>query len=342
MKNNLLKIAATVALGIVCLHRLCAQETSPKFNRYTVVPEMYGLTAKQMQAYDKILDFADAELLKMKKQILSKKEKEQKYHELSDVLKTKVSTVFSKEQYEKWCSTHGGYAPSRFYIEDIGMSLRQFTEYRKYTENYRLEKVRLNDETMSATDRDELRKVALERYRADLETIVSEEIADYLISRNLLANDASNVSRNFTILSEYKAEIYAKLRKEYNQAKKELSRSELPSDEKKAARKALDENYTSALRNLMTDEEYIACVTENDKLAERNFINTYRVTKEQYARYIDLQKKNAIDRLLIRQQKISKDEKDAKLKENDAKYLESLQTIFSAEQYAMWQKDRQK
>ncbi len=342
MKNNLLKIVATVALSIVGLLQLYAQDTVPKFNRYTVVPEMYGLTAKQMQAYDKILDFVDQEVLKIKKQILTKDEKEEKYKALSLVFREKVRPVFSDMQYKKWISTHGGYAPARPYIEDMGMDLQQYSEYKKYTEAYRREKVRLNGETMSATERDELRRVALERYRSDLETLVSKEIADYLISRNLLITDASNISRNFTILSEYKAEIYAKLRKEYNQAKKELSRSELPSDEKKTARKALDENYTSALRNLMTDEEYIACVTENDKLAERNFINTYRVTKEQYAKYIDLQKKSAIERLLIRQQKISKEEKDARLKENDAEYLKSLQAIFSAEQYTMWQKDRQK
>ncbi len=175
MTKHILIVCALVVLNMVAHQTLHAQNETPKFNRCTVVPELYGLTESQMAAYDRILDFADEELLKMKKEILSKNEKEQKLKDLSSVLKTKVSAVFSNEQYKKWCSAHGGYAPSRFYIEDVGMTVAQFAEFRKYTEDYRLEKVRLNDATMSSTERDELRRAALNLYREKMETIDSME-----------------------------------------------------------------------------------------------------------------------------------------------------------------------
>lgn len=342
MNKNKFHIALISIISMMLTCNSYGQNSSPKFNRNTVVVNSYSLTKKQFDDYERVLVSIDNRMIELKKQILPKQEKENKVQALSESFRKSTKNIFTIDQYNKWLSYHGGYIPTRFFIEDIGMTPTQFKQYREYSEKYRKTKEYLNSITLSATDRSVKRQEALDKYKAELTSLSNVQIATYLIKQNLLRNEASNLSQNFTIISEYKAEKYAQFSMSYNTARKALAKSDKTKEIKKKERKELQDDYENELKKLLTNQEYIACIGVRDNLAEKNFIKTYRLSNDQFKKYKDLQKKKAVAQLKVRQSKGNKEQKADQMKEIEISFKKSMQDILTPEKYRMWEKDNKK
>lgn len=337
MKHYLRTVLIITSLFVTLT--LTAQDNYPKFDRYEVVPALYNLSDKQMKDYDKIITYVDEESTKIKQQILTKEEKEQKYQELAIKFRTKVKLIFTDIQYKKWASLHNGYAPTRPYFEDMGMTLEQYLKFKELSKQYMRRKDNASDKTQSKTAHSADRVKLLEEYKTALLTLVSTEKANYIIEQNILLNEAKTLTKGFSLLCEYKAIQYALAQRKYRAEKDNITNSDISKEDKRKERKNLEKQHEKELRTIMSDQEYINCTVYNDTRKEQAFIRTYKLTKEQHKKYIKLQKDKAIANLQVKDSKESKTDKRNRIKNNEIKFRNELQTVLNAEQYQMWLED---
>lgn len=117
---------------------------------------------------------------------------------------------------------------------------------------------------ISGTEVAELRKQAFEQYCAALHAMLPSAVADYLIQENQVLNIASNISGKFTLISETKAIRYAILKMQYDKEMETLEAQTFDIKQKRKARLQLKDKFDSSLRELFTDEEYIAVAKRRD------------------------------------------------------------------------------
>lgn len=329
--------------ALLLISLCCNAQLNLPFNvRDKYVAQNYQLSQPTIEAYNKIIVQIESEWNNLKDTKISVSARKTAEEKLGLSLSSKVKAIFSDSQYSKWHTNHRGNLKVRFYKEDLGITSEQFAEFRKISNTYSNSKKNIRKQDLSAVEQSERRKEAFNQYVNSIHNLFPEKLADYLIYENQVLNLATNLSSHYTIISENKAIKYALLKMEYDKNKKALLSQQLKPKLMKEKKEDLDNKYESSLRSFLTGEEYIACTKKRDKLTDQRYMHTYKMTASQLAKFKELKKKLAMKQLQIKQTKIEKTAKLAKLQECESEFEIELKKILTAQQFEKWKKDEVK
>lgn len=112
--------------------------------------------------------------------------------------------------------------------------------------------------------------------------------------------------------------------------------------ERKTARLELEAEYYSQVKSLIGDAKFKEWMDYRNSKIERVFINEYGFTKQQFKKYQDLENKQAVEILKIKDQAIPKDEKARKIQKVKEAKIQSLREYLPERQFNKWYQDYQK
>lgn len=339
MKQVYYKLSYTTILLFLSTLSIQAQLNPPTNVRSKYIVENYQLSQEQVRAYDKITNSIEVKWQELKNKKNSVKNRAASEKQLSDEFSSKVRAIFPDVQYKKWHASHRGNLSVRFYKEDLGMTGKQFTEFRKASNVYSNTKKDIRKLDLSGTEQSERRETAFNQYSTSIRSLFPEKLADYLIHENQVLNLARNLSENYIIIPENKAIQYALLKIEHDKDKEKLETQKLKSKLMQQKKQDLEDKYESSLRAFLTNEEYIACTKKRDKLTDQRHIHTYKMSATQLSQQKELKKKLAIKQLQIKQSKLEKAAKTAKLQEAELDFETQLKKILTTQQFDKWKKD---
>lgn len=338
MKQITLKSSCIITLLFTVLY--CKAQLNPSFNvRDKHITQHYQLSPQQVNDYNKILCIIESQwnaIKDTKSSVANRKSAEKK---LNEEFCIKVEKLFSKEQYNKWNENHRGNLRVRFYKEDLGMTSRQYAEYRKISKTYSNAKANIIQMNLSNTEEIKRREDAFEIYSSSLHNAFPAQLANYLIYENEVQNAAMTLSRRYTIISENKAIKFAVLKIQYDKNRGELDAQNLSTQKLRQERKNLEDKYESSLKSFMTNDEYIICAKTRDKLTDKKYMHIYRMSPTQLAHYKELKKELAMKQLMIKQSRMEKTAKLTRLQEAELSFEQQLQKKITPEQFARWKKD---
>lgn len=340
MKRIIFKTSYAVILLLIT--SFCHAQLIPPFNvRSQRTVQLYGLTSQQANDYEKVLN----DILKkwdiVKDSKCSPSERKAAEKKLQDELCTNVRAIFPDAQYALWDRNHRGNLTVRFYKEDLGMSNDQFAKFRTLTQTYSTRKTQISGMDLLEAERSERRAKAFQDFSNGLYDIVSKELADYLIYENRVLNAAKILSKKYTILSENKAARYVILKFRYEENLEKLKLQKLAKRQFKKAKDELEGNYEQSLHGFLTNEEYMACTKSRDKLTDKKFVQDYKMSDAQLAKYKELRKRLAMKELTIKQNKKDKVGKPAKLQAARNEFEKDMEKLLGQEQYKRWKKNEQ-
>lgn len=340
MKQASYRLSCTTLLLLLCTLSIRAQ-LNPSINvRDKYIVDNYQLSQAQVNAYNKVLSSIAIKWQKLKNTKSSVKGRAASEKQLSSEFCTSVKPIFLDVQYTKWHASHKGNLSVRFYKEDLGMTGKQFTEFRKIFNTYSNEKKNIRNQGLSATKETERRLTAFNQYSSALHKLFPEKLADYLVYENQVLNQAANLSANYTVISENQAIRYAILKMQYDKDKEQLAAQTLKPKLMKQQRQDLQDKYEASLRSFLTNEEYIACSRKRDNLTDQRFIHAYKMSAAQLSQYKVLKKKLAMKELQIKQSKIEKAAKAIKLQEAQSDFETQLKKVLTVQQFDKWKKDK--
>lgn len=338
MKQLKLTISSIVILFVVVTS--CNAQLAPPFNvRNEHITSLYLLSPKQVDSYNKVLTgiFKQWDTIKNAKYpIKSRRATEEK---LQGEFCANVEAVFPEKQFNLWKKNHGGNLATRFYKEDLGMTDEQFVKYRNISAAYANRKKEIKRMNLIESEDAECRQEAFDQYSSSLHTAFSKKLADYLLYENVILNTAKTFSKTYTIISESKAIKCAILKVEYDKDRKELEKQNLDRNQLRKMRDVLTDKYEHSVRQILTNEEYVACTKGRDKLTDSKLKQTYNMSGEQLAKYKELKKNLAMKELVIKQRKEDRNKKEEKLRNVEKEFEIELQKLFSPQQYERWQRD---
>lgn len=340
MKLASYKLNCATLLLFLCTLSMHAQLNPPMNVRDKYIVDNYQLSQEQVNAYNKVLSSIAVKWQKLKTTKSSVKERAASEKQLSSEFCTSVRPIFQNAQYAKWHASHRGDLSIRLYKEDLGMTGKQFTEFRKIFNTYSKEKKNIRNQGLSATEETERRLTAFNQYSLALHKLFPEKLADYLVYENQVLNQAANLSANYTVISENQAIRYAILKMQYDKDKEQLAARTLKPKLMKQQRQNLQDKYEASLRSFLTDEEYIACTRKRDNLTDQRFIHAYKMSAAQLSQYKELKKKLAMKELQIKQSKMEKTAKAIKLQEAESDFETQLKKVLTIQQFNKWKKDK--
>lgn len=327
-------------LGLLLSCCIKAQLVSPVNVRNQYVVQEYTFSPEQVDEYNRSLLIIEAKCEALKNQKTSVKNRSVEEMQISKELCNSVKKILSKEQYSRWYTNHKGNLKSRFYKEDLGLTDSQFIQLKQIAKVYSGKKTDIRQMNISGTEVAELRKQAFEQYCAALHAMLPSAVADYLIQENQVLNIASNISGKFTLISKTKAIRYAILKMQYDKEMKTLEAQTFDIKQKRKERLQLKDKFDNSLRELFTDEEYIAVAKRRDWLTDRRDMHTYKMSETQLHEYKELKKKLAVQQLKIKQSRNEKSVKAAKLQAAESEFEASLKQVMGEQQFGAWKKDR--
>lgn len=340
MKQLKRKLGCTVSLcfvGIVC----SAQLIIPFNIRNIQIAKCYQLSSQQISDYNKVLNEITAKwnLIKDTKLSVSNRKHEEK--KLQNDFSTSIKGIFSNQQYDKWKKNHDGNLTKRIYKEDLGMTDEQYIEFEKISMIYSSKEEEIAQENLIETERSEHRKTAINWFSSSLHNVFSEILADYLVYENQVLNTALTLSKRYTIIPESKAIKCAILKIKFNSDRDIIEKQNLTKNQIRKKRNILRNNYENAIHEILTQEEYIACVKNRERINNIKLRATYNMSQEQFIKYKELKKNFAIRQLAIKQSKIDKISKLGKLRAIENDFNQKLQEILGAKQYERWKRNEQ-
>lgn len=340
MKPLKLTISSIVILFVVVTY--CNAQLAPPFNvRNEHITSLYLLSPKQVDSYNKVLTSILKQWNTIKNAKYPIKTRSATEEKLQREFCANVEAIFSKKQFNLWKKNHEGNLTTRFYKEDLGMTDEQFVKYRNISGVYANRKKEITRMNLIESENAECRQEAFEQYSSSLHGLFSKELADYMLYENVILNAAKTFSKTYTIISENKAIKCAILKVVYDKDRKELEKQNLDRNQLRKMRSELADKYEHSVRQILTNEEYVACTKGRDKLTDSKLKQTYNMSDEQLAKYKELKKTLAMKELVIKQRKEDRNKKDEKLRNAEKGFEIELQKLFSPQQYERWQRDKQ-
>lgn len=340
MKRLILKISTVVLLLLLTV--FCNAQLTPPFNvRHQYIVQSYQLSLQQTNEYEKVLAGILQKWNIIKDSKYSPAERKTAEKKLQDEFCSKVRSIFPDTQYVLWSRNHRGNLTVRFYKEDLGMNNDQFAKFRTLTQTYSAQKTQISRMNLLETERSERRAIAFQEFSDGLYGIVSKELADYLIYENRVLNSAKILSKKYTIISENKAIRYAVLKFDYEEELNKLKSQRIAPKQLKKTKNELLDNYEKSLHSFLTNEEYLACTKSRDNLTDKKFVQEYKMSNVQLAKYKELRKRLAMKELMIKQNKKDKAGKTAKLQAAKEEFEKDMKQLLGAEQYKRWKQNEQ-
>ena len=316
-----------------------AQLKAPFNKRSEYVVKQYGFTAAEANSYNNVVNAIDKKWNALKDTSCPLANRRQSEKKLSEELCRNVKSVLSPAHYTAWENSHRGDLTVRFYKEDLGMTSKEFTKYRDITHAYSAKKKALRSKDLSAADQKQQRKQAAEEYAKALRETFPSQLAAYLIYENQVQNIAANISANYSALSETKAIRYAVRKIQYDNDLKALGKKELDSRQYRQEKEKLADAYEADLKNIFSDQEYIAFANKREQLNDQRDKATYKMTTSQLAKYKELKKKHAIAVLQIKQSRKDKETKKQKINEAGLNLKSEMKKLLGDKQFIKWEKD---
>lgn len=340
MKQLKLTINSIIILFVAVTY--CNAQLALPFNvRNEHITSLYLLSPKQLDGYNKVLNDILNQWDIIKGAKYSIKDRHAAEEKLQGEFCTNVKALFTKKQFDLWKKNHGGNLKTRLYKEDLGMTDKQFIKYRSLSSAYANRKKEITQMNLIESEIAEFRKEAFEQYSSSLYGIFSKELADYLLYENVILNAAKTFSKAYTIISENKAIKCAIIKVAYDKDRKELEKQTLDKNQLRKMRKELADKYEYSLRQILTNEEYVACTKARDRLTDSKLRQTYNLSDDQLTKYKELKKILAMKELVIKQRKEDRNRKEDKLRNAEKEFEMELQKLFNLQQYERWQRDKQ-
>lgn len=109
--------------------------------------------------------------------------------------------------------------------------------------------------------------------------------------------------------------------------------------ERKVRRAELEDKYRNDIYILIGEDKFTAWLNFQDTRLERRYIEKYGFTKEQFRQFQELENRQAVEILKIKNTAMAKERKKARINEVKARKVQGLEKILNAEQFQKWHED---
>lgn len=137
-------------------------------------------------------------------------------------------------------------------------------------------------------------------------------------------------------LPPMKAIEMGKIKADYINSIQELEKQQLSDREFKFRKSRLDKQYRSDIHNFLGDAKFSEWLNYKESENERRFKNVFGFTDGQYKKYIELENREAVLILKIKNSGISTNERAQKIADAKTEKVSALKELLSANVFAKW------
>ena len=286
----------------------------------------YGLTQQQLLLYGNHEKERDKAMKVLNNNPnLSSKERKKHVKVILHDFEQKVSSVMSKDQYEKWL------ADRRAFQQQETMIKKEFeakmTQINRSDLPYRQQR-----EQVAAAEAEYVRQMAI--------LCGSQKDAERRLEKwHTLHKMAKENKRNVKMSFDQTRQLQS-LTDEKNRKIAELNARQLPKKLRESESDRIKTEHNASVRKLLGDRQYAEWEKSRNMAIDRELKRRYGMTPAQIAKYKELQNARAVERYKVSHSKLPKTEQKAKRSEIDVKHETRLKELLSADQYRKMAKDK--